>query len=139
MAEIDWSRFESNEKFFRVEVGREYIVGYKFDGIEQSELIVYKKDKDGNRTEEVEKTVPAIRLLIDFLDGVKVEKEQKITSKKAIADIRTYLTEKDSSGVPLLYSRIFKYRVNGSGYQTKHIWLPIRERSDIVKKNPPQK
>lgn len=119
---INWQDFEvksANERIV-LEVGKKYELG--FNSITQSTIEVVDTEKTEEGKVEVKKTIPILRLGVDFLDGKPTTRELTVTSKKLIQTIKTYFERE------MLFSRIFQLEKSGSGFQTVYQLIALEDK-----------
>lgn len=142
--EFDWEGTErkmQSDPRFAPETGKQYLIAFKMDSLEQHEMDIYKKDAAGNSTDELEKTVFGIKIILDSVDGKPtdpVNLPMKITSKTLTKDIKSFWENKDAQGKRMLYTWTFKFTKTGQGMQTKYRLIPANLRPEFAQTTIPQ-
>jgi hypothetical protein len=121
---INWSDFEmkgSSEDRFKPEVGKKYLLG--FCAINPTKVQVEEDEKTPDGTIKTRKTVSAIILKIDQLNGEKVSKEWLVFAKKLMPTIRIYCEQ------GMVFSRLFQLEKTGTGYQTLYSLIALQDKA----------
>ena len=75
---------------------------------------------------ENKKTIPALLLELDVVNGEKKNFELLVTSKKLIKTIKEFY----DSG--LLFSFFFKIKKEGSGFKTQYSFIPSKSKEAVA-------
>jgi len=119
---INWKDFEvrSPDERIKIQEGQKYELG--FCSISQDTIDVVDTEKTEEGKLQVMKTIPVLRLGVDFYNGKPAKKELTVSSKKLIQAIKTYF-EKD-----MLFKRVFQLEKTGSGYQTSYQLIALNDK-----------
>jgi hypothetical protein len=129
---VDWSKWDStNGDSLKIETDRNYLLSFVPKSEREATMPIYKTNEKNERTEQIEKEIPCLRIDIDEENGQTVKKHIMISSKKLVKAIKNFvLEERDLKGRPKLYTWYFKLRKTGSGFQTSYEFYPMEPKKE---------